>query len=353
MSEENDSRVPSFEVPQAVTDNITALFSRLTDDEVVTKETPSAAPQEGKTALQKALAEQKSELAEEGLEDIDGVETPATEKADEPVVEVKTEAVETPTELDQTLRLAAAQFGWGEEQINDFYAANPTMAVSTFEKLAETYTDLSRQYLAPTGSPVAPVPQSQQTPAQPESPTSKLDALYSDLAAFAEGNGEDIVERLLKPLKAEVIEPLRELMAQNQVRQQELSRSEARQSFQGLAAKFGEVYGADTKPLSAEQQEARQTLGFLADQLRAGAKMQGRDLSIPDAINRAHLIVSADRRDKVVRNEIKQQVTKRASGLTAKPTQRNNPALVAPSNVKASNVVSRFWADKGTDVDFD
>jgi len=360
MSDENvavseESSTATVSVPDAVNVAINETFKGV-DSDGVRDQPPEA--KASPTAQQRADKEQREELIEEGLLNEDGSEpdpdappVPEEEKVEAAVEEA---APEPPT-VDPTLRAIANELGWPDDKINELYVANPELAESTFSKLAETYANLSRQFLPQQGSQAAPgTPAPVETPAQPDSPTSRLDALYNDLSAFAEGNGEEIVDKFLKPLKEEIINPLRELLAETQVRKQEIARTEARQTVVQLSSKFGDVYGQDTKPLTTQQTEARSTLGYLADQLRAGAKMQGRELSIPDAINRAHLIVTAERRDQAVRNQIKTQVQKRANGLSAKPTQRHDPKLVdSKSKGKAGEVVNRFWADKGVDADLD
>lgn len=361
-------------IPSEVTDKFNEIFGSGSEAEVEqeapenTEAQPASAERNDKGQFaarhrRQAAQEQNDELLEAGVIDADGnpvEETQETEPSDtdekEPTEgqegEVEGAAKPNPIDsLDPNHVFAAQQLGWTAEKIERLAKADPELAAETLASLSENYLQLSRQMLTPAslGLPGTPT---QQQPAQPKSPTNRLDQFYTKLQQFTEANGEDLGE-FVSALKEEVISPLKGLMAEAEASRESARKTEAQSTMKSLSDKFGDFYGATDKPLNLIQQQARQTLGMVADQLRAGARAQGRELSISEAINRAHLIVASQHQRQAVRSEIKQSLQKRQRQLSAKPTQRRNPASVGPSRDKAVGEVAKFWADKGIDVDLD
>lgn len=301
-----------------------------------------------------ARLEQQEELREEGLETPENDATeegkPTEKVAKETKVESKAVAAETqaetPADIDPTLRyFAEAELGWSKEKIDRLVKADLEIASETLTSLAENYTNLSRQYLP--GTQAAPGTQVQ-PPAQNvvEPLTPRLDQFYSALNDFKEVHGDELGE-FADALKAELIEPVKAMFAANMVQQQELNKTEARQTFTTLTEKFPEMYGTADKPLTPEQMEFKKQLGQLADDLRIAAKAKGIDLSPRKALNQAHLSVSAPFRNQIVRKGIKEQVHKRQNAITARPTQRLVPATAGKSKEAAEEAVARFAADRG------
>jgi hypothetical protein len=91
---------------------------------------------------------------------------------------------------------------------------------------------------------------------------------------------------------------------------------------------YGEFYG-DNKislgeknwdGLSDAQKQARWNVLGIAQDILVGAAAQGRNMDVPEALEKAHLIVSEPVRTKVVRNDLMAQVVKRSKGITLKPS---------------------------------
>lgn len=357
-------------IPDAITDKFNEVFNKSADADAEGDENTPApelsaeekAEAAGKAETARIRRNERNRQAKEEVEseelEAEEAATPAdkTEEAvegDEVAAKDEVENIDPSAKLDPALRFVAQEFGWTDDRINKLVAADPEFATETFTRLADLYSSSSRQLLNP-GSLVAPGTQEQNTPAQNGEPLGKLDKLYSNLAAFAEVNGQSLVDEFLTPLKQELIDPVRQLMAEVQVQKDELNRTEARSTMGKLEDKFGDFYGKTDSTQSPVQKQNREALGKLADQIRYASKVQGKELSIANALNRAHLLVTADHRERAVRNQIKEQVQKRSKSITAKPTQRLNPTLVAAkSGAKASDAISRFWAEKGVDIELD
>lgn len=309
--------------------------------------------------------EQTDELVQEGLQTPDG-NSPAEEQTIRPVSSEgadegdPNEAVENDeagkegaaaegqkAPLDPYLRFVGVNSGLTNETIDKLFAADPETATATLSTLAESFNNLSRQYLVQPGSPVAPGTQApEQQPAQ--TPTPGFDKFMSGLAAFTEANGEDI-GTFAKLVNDELVGPLKQMIAANQVREADLTRQEAVSGFEAVRKDFSDFYGPDNGTLTPGQQNARAQVAQIADQIRAGGKAQGRVVSIKDAIAKAHSIVTHDMRQQAARKEIAGQVQKRAALVTAKPTQRKTRPTGERSDAAATAAAKQKMIELGFD----
>jgi hypothetical protein len=376
MLENDNSSDNSTESSEAIAPEIEAKFAEVFNqadaadaggeqEAPVTQKAPQFRPSPAK--VRQSKQEAQDELVEEGLIDgnnpdgkpADGEEATA-EEGEEQAEEQSAEGEEKPDDktprLDPNLRFAAQEFGWTDEKINKLLTTDPELAEETFQRLADTYTNLSRQLLNPGTQQVAGS-QETVTPAQP-GPLSPLDGLLSPkaLAEFAEVNGEDLVEKFLKPFAQErqaLMGEVKELKAYVEVQKRQFIAQEAQGTMTKLSDKFGEVYGVGDKTTWTQtQQTARATLANIADQIRAGAKLQGVEMSVTDAINRAHLIVTADSRTADGRKQVKEQIQKRSKSITAKPTTRRATASASPrSDSAALEAATRKMAELGMEVE--
>jgi len=330
-------------------------------EEIVKDEADQPTPeqvQRRQSHNRRAKQEQQAELVEDGeepdpsLEDDAPQPEPQSEEEATPEAPAPEPVAQDQNDIDPTLRyFAETELGWSKDKIDRLVKADPEIATETISKLAESYTNLSRQFLNPASSvaPSTPAPEQQQ-PAQPQAPTSKLDEFFGKLNEFAEANGEELSD-FIKALKDEVVDGYREMRAAYEVQQKELLRTEARTVFTDLSKRFADLYGSEDKAATEKQNEAKQRLGELADQIRTAAKLQGRELSVREALNRAHLIVSADYRDAVVRKQITEQVQKRGNAITARPTQRRNPVTSASkTRATAEDAYAKKAAELGIEI---
>lgn len=310
--------------------------------------------------------QQKDELVEEGLSDENGNEPTleATDENKEPEAGVEAPAedaaVET-AELDPNLRFVAQFYGWDDARIDKLFAADPELATGTFEQLLNAFQAMSRQQGVGTLPPNAQQQRTQNPGpmvAQPNTQGSQLEALFANPKAFADANGEQLGQ-LLVGLQKEVYSPLQtalkqvaQIQAEYMVQKQQAVAAEATSATAGLAQKFPDVYGTDTGKLNLFQQQARQNLFTVADQMRAGAYQQGREMTVSDALNRAHLIVTAGKQQQQARQAVRSQVQQRSRKITARPTQRTNPrgVGVAQGNEAAASAYATRAAELGVSI---
>lgn len=348
----------SDDVPQAVLDHIEETFAGKSDSLEQTGNETVSVPAKEIARRETVKKEQQSELVEQGLASEDaGVDPDAepteTEAAgDETAEEGAEQAGEEPAgepipDLDPNLRFAAQHVGGlKDEEINELYQQNPTLASRIFENYLSAFSAMSRQTgLLPTQSP-QPVQQATQ---RPQAPTSKIDQLIANIKEFSETNGEPLGE-FVQALHNEVIAPFRQMQAELMVQKQQMIAAEATNTTNALAEKFSDVYGQGDK-LNLMQQTNRQKLYEVADQLRTGAYQQGHEMSVKDAINRAHLIITADKQVAFGRQQVQKQIQKRSRQITARPTQRVKPT--APGQAKGELTAVEAYRQRAAELGMD
>lgn len=283
--------------------------------------------------------QQAEELEQEGLvspDEPDGVEDPGS--TPETTEQAEGEATETPagetaeaeaSSIDPFHKWAAQQSGWTPEQISRLEKADPELAAQTFAGVANAYTALSRQAInqvVPGTAGNSP----EIAAAQASNPTPKLDKIVAGLTEFAEANGEDLAG-LVRALNEELITPYKASLARQQVVEQKAQAAEANNTFAAVSKEFPDFYGkGNPNPV---QQDRIQTLARLADQIRSGAKQQGREVSIADCVKQAHAVLTTDLRVANARKQVASQVQKRSKTISARPTQRTLPARSGPPSV--------------------
>lgn len=265
--------------------------------------------------------------------------------------------------VDPMLRRAAKLNGYTDEDVDQLFELNPELAERTFGRFHEERVNQSMRFAQLAGQQQAPgfVPANNQpTPAQagtgaaPAALTSKLDELFANLDKFGEANGEELVEKLIKPLKAEIVEPFRQMREFYESQQREMDAQQVASTFKGFEGDWSELYGKGVT-VTPDQRNNRLLVCQVADQLAEGAKRQGIRLSIAESIERAHDLFTVEHQRTNARREISRQVQTRATRVTARPTQRRIARTVGEgankSESAASEAVANWWADRGQVVD--
>lgn len=241
----------------------------------------------------------------------------ATAKPAEPTPAASQSQVEIPAAF---VRSAIHQ-GMTEQDVKDMYEADPEKANKFFSKMHESVNRITEEF-ARMGRQV------QQTPAPVQQPEKKK----IDIAKLKETYGEDdplvkVVQELI-----ESVNPVQQV-AQPQITNPNPSyqpnqspdvviRQQVTQFFAAPTLKtYQDFYGdeADPSKFTIQQQQNRWKVIEAADHIMAGAALQGRSLSVAEALDRAHLMVSEPYRAAAVRKEIEQKIVKRGKGLTLTP----------------------------------
>jgi hypothetical protein len=338
--QDNDETQQADELEQS---GVTSPDNPEGHDEVVTGE------------AEDTVDDNKVDLAEASVEDLKAAEKAAVESGDyEKAIEIRDQikavAVAPKNEkqdgFDPTLKQIAVELGgWSKDDVDAFVKENPTFARITFKKMADSYNALSSQYAnaARNGAPALTPPVQQNATTQQQ--TGSLESLYKDLEKFSEVAGSEMVERFIKPLKTDVLEPLKDVVQFVNEQRAEAVKREVLQGFEAIAKDGFEDHYGKSDQLSDKQREARQQVAQLADTIHTGAKAHGVQMSYGEAIRRAHLIQSSDKAISIARKNLVRQVKNRSTQMTQRPSQR--VARVAEvGDVAAEKAVDSFWASR-------
>lgn len=253
---------------------------------------------------------------------------------------------------------AAIHQGWTQKEVEEQYKLNPEITTRTLGKLYESTNRLSKDYAefgrakkaAQTSAPTpSPAPAAAPAPAAP--------VVDPDIAAVRAAYGDDpivkVVEGLTAKLKAYESKPVaapEPAAAPVNTEAMSAIRQEVDTFFTDPTIKsYSELYGGNSIKLGEKnwdgltdaQKKARWDVLGIAQDILVGAVAQGREMTVPEALEKAHLIVSEPVREKVVRNDLMAQVVKRAKGLTLKPSSVVGSDEVDNGPLKPKQVESR------------
>lgn len=228
---------------------------------------------------------------------------------------------------------AAIHRGATEEDIQELAKANPGMAKRMCAKALADTNNLSTQF-SEIGKKLGAAESS------PAPEAKKVEPL--DLSALeAEYEGEPGTLAVLKQLatqnhayaQAEADRQAAAVVQKAEDREDAAAAAEDVATSQQIATFFtdpkmsgyDEFYGLTPKEdaswsnLTMGQMDQRMAVVEQAALIRAGAESQGQEMSIPKALELAHLSISTPVQEEVIRKKISQQLTKRAKGITLKP----------------------------------
>lgn len=267
-------------------------------------------------------------------DDIDGGETDDDEDEDEDGVEDDEDDEDEDDPIDQidpALLSIAELTGMSREKVTNLFKADPKGTVKALEALADSFTSTSQAFASVQSKDRAT------SAGNAPSLTAGFDKLFQNMDKLSETHGQEFVDNIMKPLKTEVLEPLKQVYAfMQEQRQQDLIRRVDRHYDTLATGAFEAFYGKSGEPLSKRQQANREQVAEWADRISVGANAQGKDISPEEALTRAHVIVTANLRNSTALKEVQSKVKKRAKGLSVKPSSRTQRSAELPrSETKA------------------
>jgi hypothetical protein len=323
---------------ESVTKDLGA-FNKI-DEETGTEPPTPAAADEKLAVDDKSTPAAKDEPKEEPkADDAPAEEKPTTPaKADEQPADGK----ETPAIPDGHYR-AAIHMGMTPEDVSALYEKDPKLALKTFAKCHEMTNAASKQ-LGELGQAVRKareVPAAPAPAAVPAGESRRDKAIKAIKEKYADDPMVDVLIELLPP---EAPAPKPPAAAQSTAVPVQRSIDEEIAVRQQISTFFAdpdmEVYGDFYGPAKGPDGSAVSTWDHLTPGQKAnrlemlgraqlildGAEATGMKLSTAEALERAHLEVSAPIASQIVREKIKASVTKRAAGVTLKPSAGKTPA---------------------------
>jgi len=246
-------------------------------------------------------------------------------------------ASEKPAIPDNYFRAATHQ-GWKPERISKLYDADPEGTVEWLKKIHDDTNNLNGQFAELGRKKIALEQAAVDAELKPQDAKPELD--LADLRRRAD---DDPVGVMLEIIKHQTPKPQEQPAAQPaQTNQREEDMAIAQQLHTFFTAKDLEVYkdfyGSpvegnpyDWSNSTPGQAANRQTVINEADAIVAGYALQGKQISVVEALNAAHLRVSAPIAEQVVREQLVSKVKKRSKGITLRPSE--SQGVVA--NIKA------------------
>lgn len=278
--------------------------------------------------------------------------------------------------IEDRLLQAARRRGWSEDRIQRLVKADPELAIDTFEQLFEDANSLTREFSTlgkalhqqgqlPPQSDVQD-PNSGQLYGAGQQPPPQQPAPQAQPQGQGQGQGSllpgfqfkpEVLEGLDEPFVNQVLQPVQQYLDQigqvmNRVvaghdsfineRQKEMLYQQIDGFFNDRGESYQDLYGQGGRSeISPEALEARKRVVREADAIKAGAQMQGRNLTVAEALEMAHNLVSSSHQNQTARRQITRDIQKRQAQVTIPPTNRSNqsddtsgdPIAVAEKNL--------------------
>jgi len=335
---ENDGKVIS-QTEKRLTD----VFGKHND----TEDEDDAEDEDGPTAEEKKI-EAELEAEKKQAEDDDNEEK--TQAKDEEHDDNDVEDPEDPEDSDilsvpENYRRAAIHMGWTDESINELFEANPELANKTFANMLETVNRSSKEFAA-IGRAKKDSAQKKVTQQADDSDSqAKTDTFKKVDVSKLREDGEDeatitMIEMMqdqnellyneVKTLKesgsAQSDQPSAQETAAVEQQISTFFRSEDLKSYDDFYGKVPKD-AKDFLDLTGKQQNNRWSVVEMAEQMLIGADAYGQELSIDEALMRAHLTVTESIREKAIRDELKTKVVKRGKSLSLKPNNAVKPDM--------------------------
>ena len=250
--------------------------------------------------------------------------------------EVKTSEEALPT-LPNAYKRAAIHQEWTQEEIDEFYNADPEKALKTFAKLHDSNNRLSMKF-----SEFGNIRAQQEAEAQrfKDEQVTKPEPVYQpkptppvDMNELRRQYGNDPVVDIIQKLADQIADmkpvekqPVRELQPDPVYQPYVKPQIDQNAAFRTLDNFFGSedvkpytsFYGSDSdwNKLSPGEFANRREVVQLAGSIVAGAEMKGDPMSDEMALEKAHLIVSQPYLEKAIVADIHTQLEKRAKSMT-------------------------------------
>lgn len=265
--------------------------------------------------------------------------TPESKPAD-----VKDEAGKETTEevsLPDAYYRAAEHQGWKPDEIKEFFEATPELAIQTLgkiyestNKLSDDFANIGRAKLKPADKPADAVTATQANAGK------KVDLAALKEEYGAESNMVKAFEALQASIPAPAVSTGQPVQPQTQpqdVQPDPRVVTMVNQFFTADTLKpYKDFYGEgkDANSLTIQQNNNRHAVLNRADEIFAGAHAMGNVITVEQAMDLAHMIVSKPVQEKAMRAELKAKVVKRSKGLSLKPAK--SKAVVPDKDAKTS-----------------
>lgn len=311
------------EMATAIQDKFDSVFNAA-DDAVETPATPEKKPDPEPTVDEEIPAKTAEESKGEE-KPVDEVTDEVTDdKTDEPVVEAAVDS--TAPILPAAYRRSLKAYEWTDAEIEAGLKSGGAQFIQTASKLHATrnrelgeWAKLGREKKAETAATL-PAPSSIGTAALPAINVEELKKEYGENTFF-----DKVVVPINQTIAAinSMLPAVQKSVARTQRSEAEALGSQIDGFFSGSELKdFAPIYGTKTATLTDAQLTERQKVLEHADALIGGAAMQGRKLTLEQALTLAVDSLTSGQREQTAREKIAASLKARQRGITLKPGAR-------------------------------
>lgn len=251
---------------------------------------------------------------------------------------------EEPSGLPDAYVRSAVAFGWGtkEDAIN-YYKEDPQRALSVFKSIYNARIQATNEF-ARLGQAARTNQQRSQKSGStvkkltPEQASKLRETLGEDAAPLLDiiESQQTILEELAPQFKTMPNIPKQEPaeVAQHGLVDQQISEFFSSDSMKPWQKVYGSLaFGQDWEDLTPTQQRFRHRVLEKANDIIGGAQLHGRPVTLPGALEEAHMVVTQQFRDEVIVSNLKKNAVKRHRAISVKPSK---------SKVRKSQTTSDF-----------
>lgn len=273
----------------------------------------------------------------------------------------KDEAVTIPDKLYR----AAIHSEWTPDQVVNLWKQDPELAKTTLERLHKDMVNVNNQY-AEHGRAVKDLEQrraqlQQNAPAQTQ-PARQKDFIDIQQAEEEFGAGAAAIIKQLNDALVEVTSKQGQQSLQATTTSEtaahktdSANREKSLAVVQQMGSWFADAgiepykdfYGEGrdsnglmlltSEHLTLEQRKNRDNLFDMAGDIEAGVALRAGTISVPDALTRAHLVLTQDMQVEMVRKSIMKKAKKRSKGITLRP---NGQRIVPKETLKPGEKIA-------------
>ncbi len=278
----------------------------------------------------------------------DDKSTPAGNESadkDSPTPDVKKDGdtdVVKEDELPPAFVRAAVHRGWKEEDVQAFYEANPEAALKTFQNCYMDVNNASREWALLGKAKIEKdnilrQPEPKDQPKFEGVDVKKLKEDYDlddKTVAILEAQN-----RQLEEASRHNVQPVSQPVQQKPVGPDPNVELQVENFFSGNNLKdYSDFYGSlnigqDWSDLGHGQYSNRWRVLEQANMILVGAESMNKQMDPVEALERAHMMISEPVRERVIRERIKNDVTKRSNSMTIKPSAGSRSVSKVSSDV--------------------
>ena len=250
---------------------------------------------------------------------------------------------DTPVSIPDALVRAAVHQGWKQEDVDSLVVANPELALTTLTNLYNStvnankeWSSLGRAKIQREREAAEARTKVDETPLFTPQEVAKLKTDYADdpavlkLLANAAQPKQQETQRVQQPSDLYQTATARANATADSNIDQQVNTFFSANDMSLYKEFYGELgLSQSVSDLTNGQREHRLSVIENAEQIMVGMRMRGQDPTIPEVMEKAHLIVTEPIREIVIRNGLKSKAVTRQKGITLRPANSKKTGTAA------------------------